>query len=386
MPKNKTGRSPLATPESPRKTPKKHEFSSPRKADPAGNGSASRNGQSPSPVRRPKPKFNLEEEVACVTGESGVQLESSYLDEMPDSPPVFQGLVKLKEKRVKREIVDEKNPEESKVEKLKKPETSKSVEKPKVEKVKKEDDRVKEEPSWEDEKKKVFKEIFSSPSQESPHKIYLRKDKKEKKKEKKEKASKKTKKKTKKISVDDDITYNSGSKITDFFDVRRSSRKPAKQIENERNALWRKLIREECIDGLEVRKVPLKGRGIFNTKTFQKDDFVVEYSGDLIGLKEAEIRDEKYSNNTDKYGSYMYYFVHKGTKWCIDATIESKKLGRLLNHSCKTPNCATRVIEVDNIPRLVIYAKEDISADNELLYDYGDRGKVSLEAHPWLKL
>ena len=73
---------------------------------------------------------------------------------------------------------------------------------------------------------------------------------------------------------------------------------------------------------------------------------MVEYAGDLITPKEAEVRDEKYSKNTDKYGSYMYYFVHKGTKWCIDATIESGKYGRLLNHSCKTPNCATKILEV----------------------------------------
>ena len=72
----------------------------------------------------------------------------------------------------------------------------------------------------------------------------------------------------------------------------------------------------------------------------------MEYAGDLITPKEAEVRDEKYSKNTDKYGSYMYYFVHKGTKWCIDATIESGKYGRLLNHSRKTPNCTTKILEV----------------------------------------
>ena len=130
-------------------------------------------------------------------------------------------------------------------------------------------------------------------------------------------------------------------------------------------------------------------------------EFVVEYAGDLIDPKEAEKRDEKYSQNTDKYGSYMYYFVHKGTKWCIDATIESGKYGRLLNHSCKTPNCATKILEVnlltslfgnihehiyqvDGLPRLVIYAKQDIQTETELIYDYGDKGKLSLQAHPWL--
>jgi len=352
MPKGKVprARSPISTPESPRKTPKKDEFSSPRKVDRAERSSSRENGQSPSPIRRPKPKFNLEEKLVA-SGDSGNLNTSEIEYENPGSPPVFEGLVKLKSKKVKQENSDDRDFE-----------TPKPVKK---------------------EKKTVKKEIKKE-AVDSPHKIYLKKTKGEKKREKEEK-KKKPKKKTKKVEEFDDLIYNGGSRITDFFEVRRSSRKPAKQLENERNALWRKLLREECTDGLEVREVPLKGRGVFNSKTFHKDDFVVEYSGDLIDPKEAQKRDDMYSKNTDKYGSYMYYFIHKGTKWCIDATIESGKLGRLLNHSCKVPNCATKIIEVNDLPRLVIYAKQEIAPDNELLYDYGDRGKVSLEAHPWLK-
>ena len=128
--------------------------------------------------------------------------------------------------------------------------------------------------------------------------------------------------------------------------LRRSSRKSAKQIEEEQRAQWKQYLKEERIDGLEIRTVPLKGRGIFSTRSFHKGEFVVEYAGDLISTEEAEVRDEKYSKNIDKYGSFMYYFVYKETKWCIDATIESGKYGRLLNHSCKKPNCATKILEV----------------------------------------
>ena len=129
--------------------------------------------------------------------------------------------------------------------------------------------------------------------------------------------------------------------------LRRSSRKSAKQIREEQRAQWKQYLKEERIDGLKIQKVPMKGRGIFPTRSFHKGEFVVEYAGDLITPKEAKVRDEKYSKNPDKYGSYMYYFVHKGTKWCIDATIETGKYGRLLNHSSKKPNCATTVLEVD---------------------------------------
>ena len=42
----------------------------------------------------------------------------------------------------------------------------------------------------------------------------------------------------------------------------------------------------------------------------------------------------------------MYWFEFKGKKYCIDATAESPFYGRLLNHSCKTPNCATKPLDV----------------------------------------
>ena len=34
------------------------------------------------------------------------------------------------------------------------------------------------------------------------------------------------------------------------------------------------------------------------------------------------------------------------------------------------------VVEVENVPRLVLVATKDISAGSELAYDYGDRRKV----------
>ena len=78
-------------------------------------------------------------------------------------------------------------------------------------------------------------------------------------------------------------------------------------------------------------------------------------------------------------------------KCSIDATAESGKLGRLLNHSKKTPNCYTKLIWVpdsksrDVDPHLVILAKRDVEQGEELTYDYGDRDKSAIEVHPWLK-
>ena len=76
----------------------------------------------------------------------------------------------------------------------------------------------------------------------------------------------------------------------------------------------------------------------------------------------------------------------------IDATAESGRLGRLLNHSRTDPNCYTKVVWFRNemrrpkqeMPHLTIVARRDIQPGEELTYDYGDKEKQSLKAHPWL--
>lgn len=72
------------------------------------------------------------------------------------------------------------------------------------------------------------------------------------------------------------------------------------------------------------------------------------------------------------------------THYSVDATKETSRLGRLINHS-KTGNCQTRLHAIDGNPHLILVASRDIKAEEELLYDYGDRSKASVLAHPWLK-
>ena len=40
---------------------------------------------------------------------------------------------------------------------------------------------------------------------------------------------------------------------------------------------------------------------------------------------------------------------------------------------------------LDKTPRLFLVARRHIDIGEELLYDYGDRSKETMEAHPWLK-
>ena len=46
--------------------------------------------------------------------------------------------------------------------------------------------------------------------------------------------------------------------------------------------------------------------------------------------------------------------------------------------------CYEQVKSINGIPRLILIAKQDIDIGTELLYDYGDKTKKSLDAYPWL--
>ncbi|GFS21199.1 histone-lysine N-methyltransferase [Elysia marginata] len=182
-----------------------------------------------------------------------------------------------------------------------------------------------------------------------------------------------------------DSEPSNNSVITDYFQVRRSGRQTKSEIQREKQHQLEQMILSGCEHGLEIKEFDCKGRGVVATKDFKKGDFVVEYAGDLIDIATAKQREEKYEADPE-IGCYMYYFKCGTKQHCVDATAESGKLGRLLNHSSKGGNCCTRSLEVKGVARLILEAKRDITKGEELTYDYGDRSKASIESHPWLKL
>ncbi|XP_041083562.1 N-lysine methyltransferase KMT5A-like isoform X2 [Polyodon spathula] len=172
-------------------------------------------------------------------------------------------------------------------------------------------------------------------------------------------------------------------KVTDYYPIRRSSRKSKKELQFEEKKHIDELIICGIEDGMKVEHIEGKGRGVFATKPFQRGEFVVEYHGDLIEFTDAKKREGMYAQDPTT-GCYMYYFQYLTKTYCVDATNETSRLGRLINHS-KNGNCQTKLHDINGIPHLILVASRDIEKDEELLYDYGDRSKASLEAHPWLK-
>lgn len=172
------------------------------------------------------------------------------------------------------------------------------------------------------------------------------------------------------------------TQMTQFFPIRRSERKPKTTLLQERQKEIEERIKSGTEDGLMVKHFGAKGRGVVTTRTFSKGEFVVEYIGDLIDVREAKEREKIYSQDSSK-GCYNYYFTFQNQQYCIDATEESGYLGRLVNHS-RNGNLVTKAVEVSGKPHLILLAKCDLEPGTEILYDYGDRSKEALEHHPWL--
>lgn len=172
-------------------------------------------------------------------------------------------------------------------------------------------------------------------------------------------------------------------KVTDYYPIRRSSRKSKTELKWEQKKLIDDLIINGIEEGMEVQHIEGKGRAVFATQCFQKGDYIVEYHGDLLQITDAKKREAEYAQNPAT-GCYMYYFQYLCKTYCVDATRETGRMGRLINHS-KNGNCQTKLHDINGVPHLILVASRDIDKGEELLYDYGDRSKASIAAHPWLK-
>lgn len=105
------------------------------------------------------------------------------------------------------------------------------------------------------------------------------------------------------------------------------------------------------------------GWGGFLMEPARKDDFLGEYTGDLITDQEAERRGRIYDRQ-DK--SYLFNLTKEKV---LDANRRGNKL-RFANHS-KDPNCYVKYMLVDGDHRVGIFAGKDIGPGEEIFYDYG---------------
>ncbi|KAI6240902.1 [Histone H4]-lysine(20) N-methyltransferase [Aphelenchoides fujianensis] len=167
--------------------------------------------------------------------------------------------------------------------------------------------------------------------------------------------------KTKMVKTKNSIDKRPDRKITDFFQARRSNRRTAHQLKMEMTKQTVELIETGYNeDYLRIFECELKGRGVRAGRPFAKDQFVVEYKGDMLPYAAARAREVAYAQDP-KIGCYMYFFEYQNKRYCVDATAETQFKGRLVNHSLLNPNLKSKVVETSNGSiHLCLFAKRDI--------------------------
>ncbi|TDS82460.1 SET domain-containing protein-lysine N-methyltransferase [Comamonas sp. JUb58] len=111
---------------------------------------------------------------------------------------------------------------------------------------------------------------------------------------------------------------------------------------------------------IQVRRSGVHGRGVFALQDIAEGEVIVEYAGKVISYEESQRR---HPHDPD-HPNHTFFFQIDGDR-VIDGG-DGGNSARWINHSCD-PNCFAE--EVDD--RIFISALRNISAGEELGYDYG---------------
>jgi uncharacterized protein len=110
---------------------------------------------------------------------------------------------------------------------------------------------------------------------------------------------------------------------------------------------------------MRVRRSRVHGRGVFALRRIRKGTRVIEYLGDRITHRQADVR---YEDKSDRDNHTFLFIVDRGV--VIDAGVDGND-ARFINHSCD-PNCESVIDD----RRVFVEAIRTIQPGEELTYDY----------------
>ncbi|KAK5202081.1 hypothetical protein LTR41_012069 [Exophiala xenobiotica] len=99
---------------------------------------------------------------------------------------------------------------------------------------------------------------------------------------------------------------------------------------------------------LQLIKIDDRGYGVRSNRTFEPNQIIVEYTGEIITQEECAKRIKPVYKNTE-----CYYLMLFDQNMIIDATRGS--IARFVNHSC-APNCTMEKWTVNGKPRMALFA------------------------------
>ncbi|OBR10010.1 SET domain-containing protein [Colletotrichum higginsianum IMI 349063] len=114
------------------------------------------------------------------------------------------------------------------------------------------------------------------------------------------------------------------------------------------------------------------GYGLFTAEDIAQDEFVIEYTGELIvadeGVRREARRGEAFS--IEKSTSYVFSLLDYEGIW-VDAAIYGN-LSRYINHAVENANVQPSILYVNGEFRIRFTATRSIKAGEELFFNYGE--------------
>ncbi|KAL5853168.1 hypothetical protein ACOSQ3_008286 [Xanthoceras sorbifolium] len=143
---------------------------------------------------------------------------------------------------------------------------------------------------------------------------------------------------------------------------------PVSDIESDCRKEYARYKQSKGWKHLVVYKSGIHALGLYTSRFISRGAMVVEYVGEIVGLRVADRRENEYQSGRKLQYKSACYFFRIDKEHIIDATCKGG-IARFVNHSC-LPNCVAKVISVRNEKKVVFFAERDIYPGEEITYDY----------------